>query len=80
MVKRFRWRLLCLVALVALAWRVWQTRPPQVTRDVGSYERVLREWAGSGLVGEFPPSVPAGPTRVRFSAYPGSRRGGSANC
>jgi hypothetical protein len=65
------------VAYIALPVVFKVALEPKETTDVGEYRAILRQWSASGLVHQFPPSIPAQARNVRFSASPGFLQGGA---
>lgn len=44
---------------------------PRETTDIRRYGEVMKQWSASGLVSEFPPTVPSNARNVHFAAFPG---------
>jgi hypothetical protein len=65
------------VAYIALPVVFKVALEPKETTDVGEYRAILRQWSASGLVHQFPASIPAQARNVRFSASPGFLQGGA---
>lgn len=50
---------------------------PRETTSVRRYDEILAGWQPTGLVGHFPPTIPAGARHVRLSFFPGFLQGGA---
>lgn len=62
---------------VALCWLASSWVVPSETTDVGTYGAVLKQWGGSGLVRQFPGSIPPQARGVRLAAMGGYLQGGA---
>lgn len=65
------------VAYIALPVMFKVALEPQEATDVAEYGAILKQWSASGLVDQFPASIPAQARNVRFSASPGFLQGGA---
>lgn len=50
---------------------------PSRTTDVTLYTNILSQWQHSGLVNQFPPTIPTHASNVRLSFFPGYLQGGA---